>query len=93
MTVVGIKRLDEFSSKHSDASGAIQSWLAEVRDASWRTPHDVKQRFVAASVLPENRVVFNLRGNRYRLEVSIAYQTGVVVVRRIGTHAEYDKWK
>ena len=74
-------------------SGAVEAWLAEAQDAVWQTPHDVTQRFPTASVLPENRVVFNLRGNRYRLEVSVAYRAGVVVIRRIGTHAEYDKWK
>ena len=58
----------------------------------WRTPAEVKARYVSASFLANNRVVFNLKGNKYRLDTKIAYQVGVVLVKRIGTHAEYSRW-
>lgn len=57
----------------------------------WEGLQDIKDSYVAASFLPDNLVIFNVKGNRYRLEVQIAYRTGVVVIRWIGTHAEYTK--
>lgn len=60
--------------------------------ATWRTPVEVKARYVSASFLAGNRVVFNLKGNKYRLDTQIAYQIGVLIVKRIGTHAEYNRW-
>jgi mRNA interferase HigB len=70
----------------------VDAWLREATDAVWSTPQDVKQRYGHASILPGNRVIFNIKGNRYRLDVKISYKTQVVVIVRIGTHAEYDTW-
>ncbi len=92
MHVVGRMRLEKFVEIHSDAAPAIDAWLREATDATWRTPADVKARYASASFLPNNRVVFNLKGNKYRLDTQMAYQTEVIVVKRIGTHAEYDHW-
>jgi mRNA interferase HigB len=77
---------------HAEVASVVDAWLAEAKAATWRTPADVKARYASASILANNRVVFNLKGNKYRLDTKIAYQTGVVVVKRIGTHAEYTRW-
>ncbi len=93
MTVVGKKTLNEFGQQHADVRAAIAAWAAEVEGAAWKGPQDVKKRFPSASFIGEGRVVFNIKGNHYRLDVQIDYITKVVLVKRIGTHAEYDTWK
>jgi mRNA interferase HigB len=91
MKIVGRERLDAFSKKHADARNWIRSWLSETEGVDWKTPQELKKRYASASFLSGNRVVFNVKGNDYRLEVVVAYKTGVVSVRWIGTHAEYDQ--
>jgi mRNA interferase HigB len=93
MTVVGRKRLDDFCHTHADMRQHALAWLAEVAAAEWRTPHELRERFPHASLIGNGRVVFNLRGNRYRLDTKISYQNQVAVIVRIGTHAEYDRWE
>lgn len=70
---------------------AIKAWYAEANDAEWRTPQDILERYPTADILPGNRVVFNIKGNHYRLIVKIHFNTGIVYIRFIGTHAEYDR--
>ena len=70
----------------------VDAWLLEAEEAIWDTPHAVTKRYSTASILSENRVVFNLKGNSYRLLVRIAYRLGKVIVLMAGTHAEYDRW-
>lgn len=91
MKVLGRERLTQFCRKHSDARGWIENWLADVESAAWTTPQDLRQRHASASFLPEGVVIFNVKGNAYRLEVMVAYRTGVVVIDWIGTHREYDE--
>jgi len=93
MRVNGRERLDVFVSRHAQARGPIQAWLREVEHAKWQGPQDVKNRYPSASILPDNRIVFNLGGNKFRLLVMVVYVNGVVLVKQVGTHAEYDKWK
>lgn len=92
MRVVGRQLLEDFKRRHADARGQVDAWLAEAKEGAWETPHDLKERYAAASILKNGVVVFNIRGNRYRLAVQIAYQTQVVKVLAIGTHEEYDSW-
>ena len=91
MKIVGRGRLDEFCRAHADARRWIENWLAEAESGAWKTPHDVRRRYASASFLGGGLVVFNVKGNDYRLEVTIAYRTETVVVQWIGTHAEYDE--
>lgn len=91
MRLVGREQLQQFLVSHSDARDWISAWVLEVEMASWKTPQDVKERYRAASFLQQNKVIFNVKGNRYRLEARIAYKTGVVAVEWVGTHAEYSK--
>jgi|SRR5579863_266029 len=93
LIVVGRKVLAEFAQQHADVRSQLQAWLAEAEESEWESPSDVKRRYPTASVLADNRVVFNLKGNKYRLLVRIGYQAQVLVVERLGTHAEYSKWE
>ena len=89
MKLVGRNKLDEFVRKHADARRWVENWLADAELAVWLTPQDIKDRYSTASFLADNVVIFNVRGNNYRLEVQIAYRTSTVIVRWIGTHKEY----
>jgi mRNA interferase HigB len=90
MRIVGRESLDQFCSRHADARKWISSWLSEVESSTWATPQAIRDRYASASFVEGNTVIFNVKGNGYRLEVLVAYRTGTVVVKWIGTHAEYD---
>lgn len=92
MRVVGREKLELFAVRHADVRSQIDAWLWEVMEADWESSVDVKSRYRTASFLAENRVVFNLRGNKYRLVAKISYTAQVVFVERVGTHAEYSRW-
>jgi mRNA interferase HigB len=83
--------LREFWVKHKDSEQALKSWYKETEDASWKGPGAIKARYPEASILKENRVVFNIKGNKYRLVVRINYDYGIVWIRFIGTHRQYDQ--
>ena len=93
MHIISKKKLLQFWAHppYRDAENPLKAWYAEAKKADWRTPADVKRQFSHASIVSDNRVVFNIAGNKYRLVVEIYYDPGVVLVRFIGTHAEYDK--
>ncbi len=74
-----------------DAKGPLEAWYYEAKQAQWESPADVKAQYGSASILKDNRVVFNIAGNKYRLVVRINYDSKTVFVRFIGTHREYDK--
>ncbi|MDO8545524.1 MAG: type II toxin-antitoxin system HigB family toxin [Opitutaceae bacterium] len=93
MKVVGLPKLASFADHHADARMAIQAWVAEAQEATWKTPADLKARYPSASILGDSGVIFNLKGTHYRLQVSIHYSSQLIVVKRMGTHAEYSKWK
>ena len=91
MVIVGRDKLDEFCGAHADARPWITNWIADVEARHWQRPQDIKDGYASASFLSDNVVIFNVKGNHYRLEVQVAYKTGIVVVRWVGTHAEYTK--
>jgi mRNA interferase HigB len=93
MQVLGRDKLVQFSARHGAAKAYLDAWFSEVSSKSciWHTPHDIKQRYASASFLADNRVIFNIKGNNYRLVVKVRYQNGLVVIEWVGTHAEYDK--
>lgn len=92
MKVIALEILDEFASQHGDIRGQIAAWVADAQTAAWKRPADIRARHATASFLSDKRVIFNIKGNRYRLEVKVSYKNQVVLVKRIGTHAEYSKW-
>lgn len=83
--------LREFWKKHPDAEVPLRSWYAEASRAPWRSPSDIKAAHCTASFLPNNRVVFNVKGNNYRLVVAVHYNRGLMFVRFVGTHRQYDR--
>lgn len=91
MRLVGRDTLDEFTTAHADARARIENWIADIEAARWRTPQDIRDSYASASFLANRIVIFNVKGNRYQLEVQVAYNTGVIVVKWAGTHAEYTK--
>jgi mRNA interferase HigB len=91
MRIISVKRLREFWKKHPDAEQPLRIWYGDVRRSSWRNSSDVKASYSTASFLAGNRVVFNIRGNNYRLIVAIAFRSGIVYIRFVGTHEEYDR--
>lgn len=90
--LAGRKFLDEFMRHHADARKPLQAWLDEIKKSTWHGPQDIKARHASASFLADNQVVFNIKGNRYRLMVLVDYVTQSIAVQRIGTHEEYDRW-
>jgi mRNA interferase HigB len=91
MRVIALKMLREFWHKHASAEQSLRAWFKEVENADWEKPSDVKAVHPSASFLNNNRVVFNIKGNTYRLVTRINYPYRIVYTRFIGTHAEYDK--
>jgi mRNA interferase HigB len=90
MRVVALKTLRRFWAKYPAAEQPLLAWHDEVQKADWRQPADIKARFGSASILKNRRVVFNIKGNDYRLVAALAYNTGLVFVKFIGTHKAYD---
>jgi mRNA interferase HigB len=90
--VIAKRTLREFWEKpdFADAEQPLKAWYSEARNAEWQTPRNIKEQYRHASFLKDNRVVFNIAGNKYRLIVKINYPFGIVYVRFIGTHKQYD---
>jgi len=91
MRMIAIKTLRDFWESHADAEPSLKAWYKETVGAQWSGPNAIKVRYPSADMLPGNRVVFNIKGNTYRLIVKIHYNTGIVFIRFVGTHADYDK--
>ena len=90
MRVIAVHPLREFWHRHRDAEAPLRIWLEQVRQAQWRRPSDIKTQFGSASILKNRRVVFNIKGNDYRLVAALAYNTSLVFVKFVGTHKAYD---
>ncbi|MBL0341868.1 MAG: type II toxin-antitoxin system HigB family toxin [Bacteroidetes bacterium] len=91
MRVIAKRTLRSFWVKHKDCEQQLKSWYKEAEDAIWKGPSDIKVEYPTASFLKDNRVVFNIKGNKYRLIVKVNYGYKIVWIRFIGTHAQYDK--
>ncbi len=91
MRIISRRILREFWEEHPDATLPLQTWFHDVEHATWNSPADINAVYRNASSVANNRVVFNIKGNRYRLIVVVVYQHGVVYIRFVGTHEEYDR--
>ncbi|MBN8702142.1 MAG: type II toxin-antitoxin system HigB family toxin [Bacteroidetes bacterium] len=91
MRVISKKILRDFWIKHSDCKEQLMAWYQEASEAYWKSSKPIKAAYPSASFLINNRVVFNVKGNKYRLIVRINYDYGMIWIRFIGTHAEYDR--
>lgn len=92
MRVIARRTLKEFWERHPQAEIPIRTWFAAVTKAEWRSPADIKAGFgTTVDFVGDNRAIFDLGGNKYRLLVHVAYPFGRVLVKFIGTHQEYDR--
>lgn len=90
MRVIAVSTLRAFWKRHPDAEQPLKAWFEEASSASWTQPADIKVRYRSASILKNRRVIFNIKGNDYRLVVAVAYRLQIVYVKFVGTHREYD---
>ena len=91
MRIIARKALRDFWEIHPSARGALQAWFREVERENWESPVAVKARYPSASILRGNRVVFNVKGNEFRLVVYVNFPYRTVYIRFVGTHTEYDR--
>lgn len=91
MRVIARKTLREFWEQHPDARQALQAWYHDVSHAHWDSPAAIKSAYRNASFVANNRVIFNIKGNSYRIVVAVQYSHAVVYIRFVGSHGDYDK--
>ena len=91
MRLIALGTLRNFWDRHPDAEIPLRSWYADASRADWRRPADIKAAYRNASFIANNRVVFNIKGNDYRLVAAVHYNRGMMFIRFVGTHAEYDR--
>ena len=91
MRIISRRRLVEFWESQPDAEQPLRAWYIEAKKADWNTPAEIKAIYRSVSILANNRVVFNIKGNTYRLVVIVEYFQGKMFIRFVGTHAEYDR--
>ncbi len=91
MRIIALSNLREFWEKHPQAEIPMRTWYAEASRSIWQNPTDIKRVHRQASFLANNRVIFNIKGNDYRLVVAVHYNRGLMYIRFVGTHAEYDR--
>ncbi len=91
MRIIAKKILRQLWQKHPDCEQQLKAWFQETSKSKWVNPNEIKKEYPNASVLANNRIVFNIKGNSYRLIVRINYNYQMIWIRFIGTHAEYDK--
>lgn len=95
MRIISKKRLKDFyeQSQYLDSKSPLEAWHKEVLKLDWNNPNEIKEMYRSASIIGDEKVVFNIAGNKYRLIVSINYYAKIVFIKFIGTHKQYDKVK
>lgn len=93
MRIIAFRTLREFFEKpeFADSETSLRAWYHDVKVAEWECSNDLKKQYKNASIVGEGRIVFNIKGNSYRLVVAIDYEFQVIFIRFIGTHSQYDK--
>ena len=93
MRIIAFRALREFFEKpdYADSEASLRAWYHDAKTAEWKSSNDLKKQYKNASIVGEGRVVFNIKGNAYRLVVAIDYDFQVIFIRFIGTHKQYDK--
>ena len=89
--IIAKKTLRDYWEKHAESEQYLKTWYETAKNSNWLTPNEVKKTYASASILQNNRVVFNIKGNSFRLIVKFNYERQWAFIRFIGTHAEYDK--
>jgi len=91
MKIISVSTLRNFWERYPDAEQPLKAWVDEARHASWQTPAEIKNQYRNASFVKNNRVVFNIKGNDYRLIVSVFYPAGWIYIKFVGTHKQYEQ--
>ena len=91
MRIISIKVLKEFIDKHPQSKSSLEAWWNEAKAANWQNSQQIKEQYAIASFVGNNRVVFNIKGNDFRLVVAVAYRFGALYIKFVGTHEEYNK--
>lgn len=92
MKIIGLSELETCKDNHAEVRRPISAWISEVKAANWLYPSDVKDRYPSSSLLANDYIVFNIKGNKYRLLIKINYANQIVLIKKFGTHAEYSTW-
>lgn len=92
MRVIGKLELKEYQQKYTDAQAQLDTWLCEVEEAQWQSFNDIRKRYATASLVGKNTIVFNIKGNKYRLVTKVSFKNKIILIMKFGTHAEYSKW-
>jgi len=91
MNIISKRTIVQFYEKYPNSRTALEVWYADAKKAIWKSPNDIKDIYATASFVADNRIVFNIKGNDYRLVVHVDYPRKIVRVKFIGTHSQYDK--
>ena len=91
MRIISRKKLKEFWGRHPDSEASLRAWFHEAEKAEWRNSSDIKAKYRTASIIDNERVVFNICGNKYRLVVHINFSFLIAYIRFIGTHSQDDR--
>jgi mRNA interferase HigB len=91
LRVIAKKTLRDFWTKHGDCEEQLKSWYQEAEKGEWKNSNELRREYPSASILKDNRIVFNIKGNSYRLIVRVNFQYQMIWIRFIGTHTEYDR--
>ncbi len=93
MRIIAFKALREFYEKpeYADSEISLRAWYHDAKSSVWKNSNELKKQYKNASIIGDGRVVFNIKGNDYRLVVAIDYEFQVIFIRFIGTHKQYDK--
>lgn len=91
MDILGKEKLNDYASLHPNARRSIEDWVVRIEAQAFKTPQDLKNHFSSVDFLPKNHCIFNINGNHHRLFVKAIYVADKMIIKWIGTHAEYDK--
>lgn len=91
MRIISKKKLVDYYSNHADSKTALEEWYKKVSKSEWNNLNELKESFLSADYVGNHRVIFNIKGNNYRLIAIVIYISKKVYIRWVGTHAEYDK--
>ena len=91
MRIIAISTLRAFWEKHPDVEQPLRAWYAEAKKANWKSFQEIKRLYPSASIVGNDRIVFNIKGNDYRLIVLVRFRGSKMFIRFVGTHSEYDR--
>lgn len=89
--VIARRTLTEFSQKHPEVKSSLDTWYYEMKKENWKLPQDIMERYPKCRIIGNNRVIFKILHNKYRLIILVQFESGLVYIRFVGTHKEYDK--